>query len=86
MKIDFKNKTFWVSLASAIVLFVQNISALFGLNLQTEGVMTVVNTICGALIVLGILNNPTKHSATPQPTNEQTNKISNTEKQNSNEN
>lgn len=62
MKINFKNKTFWVSLVSIVLLMVQNLSELFGFSFNSDGVMNVVNAICGVLIVLGILNNPTKPS------------------------
>lgn len=60
MKIDFKNKTFWISLTSILVLMAQNLGELFGFEVQSEPVMNVVNTVCGTLVVLGILNNPTK--------------------------
>jgi phi LC3 family holin len=64
MKIDFKNKTFWISLASIIVLMIQNIGELFGFSVASDDIMAIINSVCGVLIVLGILNNPTKKTDT----------------------
>lgn len=62
MKINLKNKTFWLSIASAIVLMAQQIGQLFGFSVASDTIMQVVNAICGVLIVLGILNNPAKET------------------------
>lgn len=51
---------------------VQNIGQLFGFAVASDSIMNVVNAICGVLIVLGILNNPTKTATETQETTEET--------------
>lgn len=53
------NKGTILALASLIVsLLVQ-----FGLNIDSEKVIGIVQTICSILIILGVLNNPTNDSS-----------------------
>lgn len=65
MTVTFKKKikstVFWGALASAILLFVQNILLLFGIELPAEvvaGVMTSVNSLLSILTLSGLLVNP----------------------------
>ena len=52
------NKGTIISLAALIVsLLVQ-----FGLNIDSDKVIGVVQTICSILIILGVLNDPTENS------------------------
>lgn len=73
MKINFKSKSFWVSLASAIVIFVQSIAELFGYSFKGDAVLNGVNAICGALIFLGILNNTSAKTENKEKQTENTN-------------
>ena len=49
------NKGTIVSLAALIV----SLLCQFGLNIDSEKVLTIVQTICSILILLGLLNDPT---------------------------
>ena len=49
------NKSTRVSLAAIIV----SLLCQFGLNIDSEKVLTIVQTICSILIILGLLNDPT---------------------------
>ena len=52
------NKGTIISLAALIVsLLVQ-----FGLNIDSDKVIGIVQTICSILIILGVLNDPTENS------------------------
>ncbi|MFD1776996.1 phage holin [Paenibacillus rhizophilus] len=51
----------WVSLTAAVLLAVQTISAIFGMELapdKYDEVTAAVNAILGILVVLGIVSNP----------------------------
>lgn len=53
------NKGTILALASLIVsLLIQ-----FGLNIDSEKVIGIVQTLCSILIILGVLNNPTNDSS-----------------------
>ena len=52
----FNNKGTIVSLAALIV----SLLCQFGLNIDSEKVLTIVQTICSILIILGLLNDPTE--------------------------
>ena len=49
------NKGTIVSLAALIV----SLLCQFGLNINSEKILTIVQTICSILIILGLLNDPT---------------------------
>ena len=53
-KARFKNKTFWVALASAIVLLTQQL----GLEIFPENIMDIVNTALMILVILGVIIDP----------------------------
>lgn len=50
------NKGTIVSLSALIV----SLLCQFGLNIDSEKVLTIVQTICSILIILGLLNDPTE--------------------------
>ncbi|MEG1509525.1 MAG: phage holin [Clostridia bacterium] len=54
MKEKFKNYGFWISLISAIVLFVQ----VLGFKVDVPYVNEVASTFLEILIILGIVSNP----------------------------
>ncbi len=54
LKEKFKNYGFWLSLSAAVVFFLQAC----GLKINQPVVEGIVNSFCGILVVLGILNNP----------------------------
>ena len=62
-----KNKVFWVTLIPMAFLLVQQICAMFGLNLDLsaiqEQVLGIVGTVFGILALLGVVNDPTTKGA-----------------------
>ncbi len=52
------NKGTIVSLAALIV----SLLCQFGLNIDSEKILTIVQTICSILIILGLLNDPTDNT------------------------
>ncbi len=61
--VRFKNRGFWLSFIPAVLLFAQAAAALFGLNLELEGLadklLDVVNALFAVLALLGIVADPT---------------------------
>lgn len=58
-----KNKVFWLSLIPAIILLVQTVGAVFGLDLDLgdlgNKLIDVVNAAFILLAILGVVNDPT---------------------------
>lgn len=58
-----KNKGFWLTLIPAVILLVQAVAALFGFQLELEGIqqqiLDIVNAAFAVLAVLGIVTDPT---------------------------
>lgn len=58
-----KNKAFWVTIIPAVLLLVQQICAMFGVELNIAGVsnqlVSIVGTVFGILSLIGIVNDPT---------------------------
>lgn len=55
LKNKIKSYAFWVALSSAVVILVQSIGKLFGLNVEGGIIENVIMSICGVLVVLGIV-------------------------------
>ena len=62
-KIRMKNKSFWVSIVSAIFVFIATIAGAFGVELdltQTQNIiLNVIELVFGALTVYGVVIDPT---------------------------
>jgi len=62
-KVRIKNKTFWLALIPAILLLIQTIGALFGIDIDISGasakLLDVVNAVFAVLVILGIVTDPT---------------------------
>ena len=58
-----KNKAFWVALIPALLLLVQAIAAVFGLNINLgdlgDKLLTVINALFAVLAILGVVVDPT---------------------------
>lgn len=58
-----KNKTFWLALIPAILLLIQTVGSLFGIDIDISGVsaklLDVVNAVFAVLVILGIVTDPT---------------------------
>ena len=62
-KVRIKNKMFWIALIPAILLLVQTVCSVFGIeldfgNLQGK-LLAVVNALFAVLVILGIVADPT---------------------------
>ena len=53
----FKKYSFWVALMSAVVLLIENLSAIFGFEFNKSIFESVFLSVCGILVVLGIIVN-----------------------------
>ena len=51
----FKKYSFWVALMSAVVLLIENLSAIFGFEFNKSIFESVFLSVCGILVVLGII-------------------------------
>lgn len=62
-----KNKAFWVALIPAILLLIQAIAAVFGLNINLgdlgDKLLTVINALFAVLAILGVVVDPTTPGA-----------------------
>ena len=58
-----KNKTFWLALVPAVLLLVQVVAAVFGIDLNLDALgdklLAVVNALFAVLTILGIVTDPT---------------------------
>lgn len=58
-----KNKTFWLALIPALLLLIQVIAAVFGIELDLgdlgNKLLAVVNAAFAVLTILGVVNDPT---------------------------
>ena len=58
-----KNKTFWLALVPAVLLLVQVVAAVFGIDLKLDALgdklLAVVNTLFAVLTILGVVTDPT---------------------------
>ena len=58
MKDKLKNYGVWVSLISALLLFLSSISDTLGLHIDIPIVEEILYGICAVLVALGIISNP----------------------------
>ena len=70
MKDKFKNYSFWISVTGAVLLLVNNLGKIFGFNVNNEAVYSIVDGVCGVLVVFGVLtmNKSKKTTETKQDT------------------
>lgn len=62
-KVRIKNKMFWLALVPAVLLLVQVVAAVFGIDLNLDALgdklLDVVNALFAVLTILGIVTDPT---------------------------
>ena len=51
----YSNYAFWVGLASAVVIFLEDFEKLLGIDINTNLVESLILSFCGILVVLGIV-------------------------------
>lgn len=61
MKNKFRSTGFWLSLTGAVLLVVQQLGLAYGFNVNSDLVNTIVSSVCGLLVMLGVLI-PTKNN------------------------
>ena len=61
--VRFKNKTFWLALIPALLLFAQSVAALLGISLDLSGLsdklIAVIEAAFTVLVILGVVVDPT---------------------------
>jgi phi LC3 family holin len=62
-KVRIKNKMFWLALIPAVLLLVQTVCSVFGIELDfgdlQEKLLAVINALFAVLVILGIVVDPT---------------------------
>ena len=62
-KVRIKNKMFWLALIPALLLLVQVVAAVFGIDLKLDALgdklLAVVNALFAVLTILGVVTDPT---------------------------
>lgn len=51
----FRSTGFWLSFGGAVVLFLQTICELFGFSFNSQVVSSLISSVCGVLVVVGVL-------------------------------
>ncbi len=60
LKNKVKNYGFWMSLTGAVILMLQTIGNYCGFSINSVAIESIITSICGVLVVLGIISNPEK--------------------------
>lgn len=55
-----KTYAFWMSVLSAVLLFIVQVLNIFGVTIQTQVITDIVSSLLGVLVVTGILIGPIK--------------------------
>ena len=58
MKDKLKSYSFWMSVAGGVVLVLNNLGVAFGFAIESETVIQIVDSVCGVLILFGIITMP----------------------------
>lgn len=80
MKDKLKNYSFWISVTGAVLLLINNLGKIFGFSVNNEAVYSIVDGICGVLVVFGVLTmNKSKKTEATTETDTATNTEANAE-------
>lgn len=64
-EVRIKNKNFWLTLIPAVLLLIQVVAAVFGIQINLgdlgDKLLAVVNAVFAVLVILGVVNDPTTH-------------------------
>lgn len=60
----FKTYAFWIALSGAVIIFIQSVGDLFGFTIDGGLIENVIMSICGIMVVLGIVSKPTLEQKT----------------------
>lgn len=64
MKEKFKNYSFWLSVTGAVILLLNNVGKIFGFTVNNEAIYSIVDGVCGVLVVFGVLTMNTNKNKT----------------------
>ena len=51
----FSSYSFWIAVTGAVVIFLKNLLQVFGVDFDSTAFETIVVSLCGVLVVLGVL-------------------------------
>lgn len=60
MKTKIKSYSFWTGLSAAVILLINSLGNMFGFAIEDKLVSNIIMSICGVLVVFGVVNVPTK--------------------------
>lgn len=67
-KVRIRNKNFWIALIPAIILLIQVVAQVFGIQIDLgelgNNLLAVVNAVFAVLVILGVVNDPTTEGLT----------------------
>lgn len=55
-----KSYGFWTALSGAVVILAQSIAKCFGVEIEEELISNIIMSICGVLVVFGVVTMPNK--------------------------
>ena len=76
-----KSYSFWTALSAGVVVLVQAIAKCFGLQIQEELISDIIMSVCGLLIVFGVVTMPKKDNSS-ENINEEENSFENADDDN----
>lgn len=74
----FSSYSFWIAVSGAVVIFLKNLLQVFGVSFDTTAFETIVVSLCGVLVVLGVLTKD-KDEKTNLEENKNDNKVQTSE-------
>lgn len=61
-----KSYGFWTALSGAVVILAQSIAKCFGLEIEEELISNIIMSICGVLVVFGVVTMPNKKTGSDE--------------------
>lgn len=77
MEQKFRSYSFWMAVCGAVILVVNNIGKAFGFSVSTELVTNIVDSVCGVLVVFGVLTMPKKEKQNAKSDDDLKNDVNN---------
>ena len=74
LKDRIKSYSFWTTLSAAVILFVQAFGRCFGFTISSRLVDDIIMSICGILVVLGVVIPPKEKEAGEEEKQDEENK------------
>ena len=75
LKDKIRTYNFWISLASAVLVFLRLLGQIVGFKIDSSSFMDIVTALCGILVVLGIIIMPTSSKASTKVETEVKNQV-----------